>query len=175
MKSLAFCILAVLSVQVTQAQLFGPTGRVATPIFRAAAPAPGPSNAPIYSTTTTVLGAAIGGIIGSNSDKGTEGAALGGAVGLVIGQVLDRRSQKREAARQQAPQGPGIIPPVAASTPQMPSSDPASQSIPVIDPVTGLPIQNGQLQNPVLPSLPGFDPSKSAETPGSKASRLFGR
>ena len=171
MKSLAFCILAVLSVQVTQAQLFGPTGRVATPIFRAAAPAPGPSNAPIYSTTTTVLGAAIGGIIGSNSDKGTEGAALGGAVGLVI----DRRSQKREAARQQAPQGPGIIPPVAASTPQMPSSDPASQSIPVIDPVTGLPIQNGQLQNPVLPSLPGFDPSKSAETPGSKASRLFGR
>ena len=79
MKSLAFYILAVLSAQFVQAQLFGPTGRVATPIFRAAAPAPGPSNAPIY-TTTTVLGAAIGGIIGSKSDKGTEGAALGGAV-----------------------------------------------------------------------------------------------
>ncbi len=161
MKSLAFCILAVLSAQVAQAQLYGPTGRVAAPIFRAAAPAPGPSNAPIY-TTTTVLGAAIGGIIGSKSDKGTEGAALGGAVGLVIGQVLDRRGQKREAARQQAPQEPGIIPPVV-------SPDPASQSIPVIDPVTGLPIQNDQLQNPVLTPLPGF------ETPRRKASRIFGR
>ena len=168
MKSLAFCILAVLSAQVAQAQLFGPTGRVAAPIFRAAAPAPGPSNAPIYSTTTTVLGAAIGGIIGSKSDKGTEGAALGGAVGLVIGQVLDRRAQKREAARQQAPQEPGIIPPVV-------SPDPASQSIPVIDPVTGLPIQNGQLQNPVLTPLPGFEPPKPAETPRRKASRIFGR
>ena len=175
MKSLAFCILAVLSAQVAQAQLFGPTGRVATPIFRAAAPAPGPSNAPIYSATTTVLGAAIGGIIGSNSDKGTEGAALGGAVGLVIGQVLDRRAQKREAARQQAPQEPGIIPPVVSPTPQTPSPDPTNQSIPVIDPVTGLPVQNGLLQNPVLPSLPGFEPPKPTETPRRKASRLFGR
>jgi predicted permease len=175
MRSLAFCILAVLSAQVAQAQLFGPTGRVAAPIFRAAAPAPGPSNAPIYSATTTVLGAAIGGIIGSNSDKGTEGAALGGAVGLVIGQVLDRRTQKREAARQQAPQEPGIIPPVMSPTPQTPSPDPANQSIPVVDPVTGLPIQNGQLQNPVLPPLPGFEPPKPTETPRRKASRLFGR
>jgi predicted permease len=175
MKSLAFCILAVLSAQVAQAQLFGPTGRVAAPIFRAAAPAPGPSNAPIYSATTTVLGAAIGGIIGSKSDKGTEGAALGGAVGLVIGQVLDRRAQKREAARQQVPQEPGIIPPVVVSSPQTPSTDPANQSIPVIDPVTGLPIQNGQLQNPVLPPLPGFEPPKPAETPRRKASRIFGR
>ena len=175
MKSLAFCILAVLSAQVAQAQLFGPTGRVAAPIFRAAAPAPGPSNAPIYSATTTVLGAAIGGIIGSNSDKGTEGAALGGAVGLVVGQVLDRRAQKREAARQQAPQEPGIIPPVVSPTPQTPSPDPANQSIPVVDPVTGLPIQNGQLQNPVLPPLPGFEPPKPTETPRRKASRLFGR
>ncbi len=175
MRSLAFCILAVLSAQVAQAQLFGPTGRVATPIFRAAAPAPGPSNALIYSTTTTVLGAAIGGIIGSKSDKGTEGAALGGAVGLVIGQVLDRRAQKREAARQQAPQEPGIIPPVVTPNPGTPSTDPASQSIPVIDPVTGLPIQNGQLQNLVLPPLPGFEPTKPAETPRRKASRIFGR
>ena len=175
MKSLAFCILAVLSAQVAQAQLFGPTGRVATPILRAAAPAPGPSNAPIYSTTTTVLGAAIGGIIGSNSDKGTEGAALGGAVGLVIGQVLDRRAQKSEATRQQAPQEPGIIPPVVSPTPQTPSTDLANQSIPVIDPVTGLPIQNGQLQNPALPPLPGFEQPKPTETPQRKASRLFGR
>jgi len=175
MKSLAFCILAVLSAQVAQAQLFGPTGRVATPIFRAAAPAPGPSNAPIYSATSTVLGAAIGGIIGSNSDRGTEGAALGGAVGLVIGQVLDRRAQKREAARQQAPQEPGIIPPVVSPTPQTPSTDLDNQSIPVIDPVTGLPVQNGQLQNPGLPSLPGFEPPKPTETPRRKASRLFGR
>jgi len=175
MKSLAFCILAVLSAQVAQAQLFGPTGRVAAPIFRAAAPAPGPSSAPIYSATTTVLGAAIGGIIGSNSDKRTEGAALGGAVGLVIGQVLDRRAQKREAARQQAPQEPGIIPPVVSPTPQTPSPDPANQSIPVIDPVTGLPVQNGQLQNPVLPPLLGFEPPKPTETPRRKASRLFGR
>jgi hypothetical protein len=175
MKSLAFCILAVLSAQVAQAQLFGPTGRVAAPIFRAAAPAPGPSSAPIYSTTTTVLGAAIGGIIGSNSDKRTEGAALGGAVGLVIGQVLDRRAQKREAARQQAPQEPGIIPPVVSPTPQTPSLDPANQSIPVIDPVTGLPVQNGQLQNPMLPPLPGFELPKPTETPRRKASRLFGR
>lgn len=171
MKSFAFCILAVLSAQFAQAQLFGPTGRVATPIFRAAAPAPGPSNAPIYSTTTTVLGAAIGGIIGSNSDKGTEGAALGGAVGLVIGQVLDRRAQKREAARQQV----GVLPPVVAANPEMPSTELPNQSIPVIDPVTGLPIQNGQLQNPVLPPLPGFEPPKPAETPQHKASRLFGR
>ena len=170
MKSLAFCILAVLSAQFVQAQLFGPTGRVATPIFRAAAPAPGPSNAPIY-TTTTVLGAAIGGIIGSKSDKGTEGAALGGAVGLVIGQMLDRRAQKREAARQQV----GVLPPVVAVNSEAPGMEPPIQSIPVIDPVTGLPIQNGQLQNPALPPLPGFEPPKPTETPQRKASRLFGR
>ena len=169
MKSLAFCILAVLSAQFVQAQLFGPTGRVATPIFRAAAPAPGPSNAPIY--TTTVLGAAIGGIIGSNSDKGTEGAALGGAVGLVIGQVLDRRAQKREVVRQRV----GVLPPVVAANPETPSIEPPNQSIPVIDPVTGLPIQNGQLQNPALPPLPGFEQPKPTETPKRKASRLFGR
>jgi len=175
MRALVFCFLAVLSAQVAPAQLFGPTGRVATPIFRAAAPAPGPSNAPIYSPTTTVLGAAIGGIIGSNSDKGTEGAALGGAVGLVIGQVLDSRAQKREAARQQTSQVTGIIPPVVASIPQTRPTDPGSQSIPVIDPVTGLPIQNGQLQNPVLPPLPGFEPPRPTETPRRKASRLFGR
>ena len=171
MKSLVFYIMAVLSAQFAQAQLFGPSGRVATPIFRAAAPAPGPSNAPIYSATTTVLGAAIGGIIGSNSDKGTEGAALGGAVGLVIGQVLDRRAQKREVARQQV----GVLPTVVVANPETPSIEPPNQSIPVIDPVTGLPIQNGQLQNPALPPLPGFEQPKPTETPQRKASRLFGR
>ena len=172
MKRLAVCILAVLSVPLAQAQLFGPTGRLVSPVFRAAAPAPGPANAPIYTPTSTVVGAALGGIIGGNSNNGTEGAALGGAVGLVIGQVLDRRSQKSEAARQQPGQLPGILPPVAAPNPEM--SLP-SESIPVIDPVTGLPAQGGLAQNPALPPLPGIVAPSLPERPLRKASRLFGR
>ena len=169
MKRHALLILAMLSAPLAQAQIFGPSGRVYPAVFRAAAPAPGPANAPIYTPTTTVLGAAIGGVI-AGDNKTAQGAALGGALGLVIGQVIDRRAQKRQAgvARQlKDPNAPVAIPPAEAPG--------APAPIPVIDPVTGLPILGGaapQLRPIPAESLPMPIPPRNPLQPANK---LFGR
>ncbi len=175
MKRLLIVMAGALLAVSVQAQVFGPSGRVAQPVFRATAPQPGSSQTPVYGATTTVVGAAVGGVLGSRSNRSGEGAALGGALGMVLGQMMDQRAQSR-AARQQA-QGEAAAPIVVgaagvpqASAPELPpppaGSFPAG-SIPAIDPSTGLPLPGT--------TSAGGSLLRPASRPLQPANRLFGR
>lgn len=174
MNRLGLLVLGIVFAAPVSAQVFGPSGRVAQPVFRATAPQPGQSNAPIYSTTTTVVGAALGGILGSKGNRTGEGAALGGAVGLVLGQAMDRRVQSRETKqqadleRQQQAATNGAA--TAAGVPPVIPVEPAPPAptvlMPAIDPNTGLPL-------PGQPATGAF--GVPVQSPLRPANKLFGR